>query len=379
MEWLDAALCNALHEAAEHRPTPTAGAPTMNNDEPMRTPMLRRLAMLLPALLCLGAQAATYVYTGSPYSGGTINNATSCAAPEVCGQFTVGQSVSGSITTALPLAPNLTNSDIAASVTGYSFSNGVSSIVSGSPPARLVTALVTTDGAGAITSADIKLQRWTYSAAGSAAAGPHVAGDRFDEINVVGAVASGASINGFCAGVDISVPTDTCNTVSANTATSVAVVSGGAWDMLPSVSIADASVLEGNSGFSNLNFPITLSAIPSAPVTVTVGLTGGTATAGTDFAMPFLSVSWAPGDPVTKNFVIVVQGESIAEPDETLQLTLSNPVGAVLGAAVATGTILNDDAVPPAAATAIPTLSEWTLMLLATASVVIGMWRTRRP
>ena len=339
----------------------------------------RWLAIVLAALPSLGAQAATYGYSGAAFSGGAISNATTCAPPQVCGQFTGGQSVAGSITTAVPLAPNLANADILASVTDYTFSNGVFTIASGSPQARLATALVTTDGTGAITSADIKVQRWSYSAAGSPLLGPHVAGDRFDEILVVGAVASGATINGFCGGPSINPPTDTCNAVSADTATSAAAVAGGSWVALASVSIGGASVAEGNSGFSNLNFPVTLSAVPSAPVNVTVGVTGGTATAGTDFATPFLTVTWAPGDPVTKNFLVIVQGDATVEPDETVQLTLSNPVGAVLGTAVATGTILNDDVVsPPAAATSIPTLSEWALIWLALASAAAGMWQMRR-
>ena len=68
-------------------------------------------------------------------------NATTCAPPQVCGQFTGGQSVAGSITTAVPLAPNLANADILASVTDYTFSNGVFTIASGSPQARLEEAV----------------------------------------------------------------------------------------------------------------------------------------------------------------------------------------------------------------------------------------------
>ena len=139
---------------------------------------------------------------------------------------------------------------------------------------------------------------------------------------------------------------------------------------------------EGNAGTTTMNFTVTLSAVPTAPVSVTVSHTPITATAGADYVLALTSLTWAAGDAVTKTVPVTIVGDTAVEPDETFEITLSAPVGATLdvGAAVGTGTILNDDAVAPAAAsaTAIPTLSEWALALLALACAVLGMQRLRR-
>jgi len=47
-----------------------------------------------------------------------------------------------------------------------------------------------------------------------------------------------------------------------------------------------------------------------------------------------------------KSVAIVVQGDTTVEGNETLTLTLTNPVGATLLRATGTGTILNDDPAP---------------------------------
>lgn len=57
---------------------------------------------------------------------------------------------------------------------------------------------------------------------------------------------------------------------------------------LPTVSIADASVTEGNTGTTNLVFTLTLSAASSIPVSVTAATRGtSTATAGVDYNVAF--------------------------------------------------------------------------------------------
>jgi hypothetical protein len=51
---------------------------------------------------------------------------------------------------------------------------------------------------------------------------------------------------------------------------------------LPTLSVADASVLEGNSGTTDLAFTVSLSAAATTPVTVAYATSDGTATAGSD-------------------------------------------------------------------------------------------------
>lgn len=344
--------------------------------------MLRWLILLLAALSTLGAQAETYVYTGGSYgAAGTITNQTTCAPPQDCSQFTNAQRITGYITTAGPLGNNLVNANIIPSITGYSFSNGATTIASGSA-SRLAQLRVFTDGTGAITSADVTLQRWTYSAAASAPAGPHADGDELDQINVLGSASSFTFTTGFCPGGNIGASfdgtADVCLSAGTSTATSLASAPGGAWSAAPTVSINSVSIAEGNAGVASMDFTVTLSAVPTTAVSMSVAATPVTATAGVDYALPFLSVSWAPGDAATKTLSVLVQGDTAVEPDETFLLTLSNPEGATLGTAVGTGTILNDDVLPPAGATSIPTLSEWALALLALASAALGLRQLRR-
>ena len=110
----------------------------------------------------------------------------------------------------------------------------------------------------------------------------------------------------------------------------------------PTVSIANASKAEGNSGTSNLEFTVTLSKAATSPVTVKYATSNGTATAGQDYTAATGTITFAAGE-TSKTVNVVVAGDATVEPDETFTVTLSAPSGATLGAATATGTITNDD------------------------------------
>jgi glucose/arabinose dehydrogenase len=116
-------------------------------------------------------------------------------------------------------------------------------------------------------------------------------------------------------------------------------------DDLPTISVAEASVAEGNSGTTNLVFTVTRSAAAVAStVKWATGAATGTAaaTAGTDYTAASGTLSFAVGE-LSKTFTVKVTGETTIEPDETLLLTLTQPTGATLARAQATGTIVNDD------------------------------------
>jgi uncharacterized protein (DUF2141 family) len=115
---------------------------------------------------------------------------------------------------------------------------------------------------------------------------------------------------------------------------------------LPSISIANAQTLEGNSGTTNLAFTVTLSSASASTVTVSYATANGTATAGSDYTATSGVVTFNPG--VTSATILVpILGDTLVEPDETFLVNLSNPVNATLGNAQATGTILNDDVTLP--------------------------------
>jgi hypothetical protein len=114
-------------------------------------------------------------------------------------------------------------------------------------------------------------------------------------------------------------------------------------DTQTTISILDASVVEGNSGTKSLMFRIDLSAPSGQTISVDYSTgDGGTATEGGDYTPLVGSVTFLPGS--TSQFVYVpITGDTVAEGDETLFLELENATGAIISRGIATGTIINDD------------------------------------
>ena len=77
----------------------------------------------------------------------------------------------------------------------------------------------------------------------------------------------------------------------------------------PSLTIADASVVEGNAGIANAVFNVSLSAPGSGPITVDFATSGGTATAGTDYTTTAGQLSFAPGI-TTATITVPVTGDT---------------------------------------------------------------------
>lgn len=113
----------------------------------------------------------------------------------------------------------------------------------------------------------------------------------------------------------------------------------------PSLAIAPVSIAEGNSGVSPMSFTVTLSAAATSAVTLNYATSDGTATAGGDYAASSGTLTFNPGE-TTKTITVNVNGDTTVEADETLSLTLSSAVGAVIANATGIGTIRNDDTFP---------------------------------
>ena len=113
-------------------------------------------------------------------------------------------------------------------------------------------------------------------------------------------------------------------------------------DTLPTVSVGDVSVHEGNTGTRGAVFTVSLSKLSGSTVTVGYATSPGTATAPADHLAKTGTVSFAPGVATAKVKVGVV-GDSSDEANETFALNLSSPTSATLGDASGTGTILDDD------------------------------------
>jgi len=138
-----------------------------------------------------------------------------------------------------------------------------------------------------------------------------------------------------------------------------AVGGGDPAPVLPALSIADASVTEGNAGTAYLDFTVTLSKAATGPVTVNYASANGTATAGQDYQAISGTLTFAAGE-MSKVVRVPVTGDTAVEAAETLALSLSSPAGATLADGAATGTIVNDDVAPvlPALAIADASVAE---------------------
>jgi plastocyanin len=66
------------------------------------------------------------------------------------------------------------------------------------------------------------------------------------------------------------------------------------------------------------------------PATVRWSAAAGTATAGSDFTAASGTLSWADGDDANKSFQVTIANDTADEPNETVNLTLSNATGAAL-------------------------------------------------
>lgn len=113
----------------------------------------------------------------------------------------------------------------------------------------------------------------------------------------------------------------------------------------PSITIADASLREGNIGISNMVFEVRLSEPGSRTVTVRYATADQTATAGSDYGAVEGTLTFSPGQTVHLITVAIV-GDTEVEPDETFLVNLSEPTNADLADGQAVGTILDDDGIP---------------------------------
>lgn len=112
-----------------------------------------------------------------------------------------------------------------------------------------------------------------------------------------------------------------------------------------------AQVTEGDGGTTNLQLEVTLEPLATSSASVTISVTGGTASAGTDFGAIASPLTFAASTTVA-TATIPITGDLLDELDETIVLTLSIPSsGTQLGATTtATVTIVDDDDPPTLAA-----------------------------
>jgi hypothetical protein len=118
-------------------------------------------------------------------------------------------------------------------------------------------------------------------------------------------------------------------------------------EAVPTATIADASVGEGNTGSATATFHVTLSHQSAFTASAAWTTADGSATAGSDYTAASGTVSFAAGE-TAADITVDVLGDTAVEPNETFTVTLSTPSGLAIGTPTGTGTITDDDRWPTA-------------------------------
>ncbi len=110
----------------------------------------------------------------------------------------------------------------------------------------------------------------------------------------------------------------------------------------PVITIADASVTEGDGGIRILTFTVALTRESAQPISVHYGTADGTAKAGEDYETATGTLVFAPGE-TTKTITIVIKGDKEKEGKETFFLKLWGADNALVLDDLGVGAIFDDD------------------------------------
>src|SRR5262245_23070775 len=110
----------------------------------------------------------------------------------------------------------------------------------------------------------------------------------------------------------------------------------------PLITIADASVTEGDDGIRILTFTVALTRTSALSVSVCYETADGTATAGEDYEAASSTLVFAPGE-TSKTITIVIKGDKKKEGRETFLIKLWQAENAVLPDSLGIAAIFDDD------------------------------------
>src|SRR5215213_11454883 len=110
----------------------------------------------------------------------------------------------------------------------------------------------------------------------------------------------------------------------------------------PSISVRDAVVVEGNAGTTQATFVVALSGPASQSVSFSFATSNGTATAGSDYVATSGASTFAPGE-TDKSVVVLVNGDTVDEAQETFFFDISNVQNATVSSSRGNGFIVDDD------------------------------------
>jgi len=114
-------------------------------------------------------------------------------------------------------------------------------------------------------------------------------------------------------------------------------------DPLPTLSITDATVAEGDSNSQTVDLTVTLTGDTNRTVSVNYATANGTASAGSDYTAVSDTLIFTPGGALTQTISVTVIGDEESEPDETFVVNLSGAGNATLTDSQGQITITDDD------------------------------------
>jgi hypothetical protein len=116
---------------------------------------------------------------------------------------------------------------------------------------------------------------------------------------------------------------------------------------LPTLTIDDVTLTEGNAGTTSFNFTVSLSApAPAGGVTFNIATQDNTATTpDNDYVAKSLTAQTIAAGNSSYGFSVNVNGDTTAEPNESFFVTVARVTGANVGDGQAAGTIVDDDTI----------------------------------
>jgi FG-GAP-like repeat/Calx-beta domain len=131
-------------------------------------------------------------------------------------------------------------------------------------------------------------------------------------------------------------------TANAGSNTVSVLFNDGRAPLPPSLRIGDVTLKEGNTGLVAATFAVTLSAASPDTITVAYAAANGTATADSDYQATSGTLT-IPAGQSSGSITILVNGDRLAEPNETFVVNLSNATNATIADGHGVGTILDDE------------------------------------
>jgi chitinase len=114
-------------------------------------------------------------------------------------------------------------------------------------------------------------------------------------------------------------------------------------DDVPSISLADVTVNEGDGGTKLMTFTASLSAVAGTPVTFSAKSTDNTASAGSDYVALDATGLSIPAGQLARTFTVTIKGDTTVEPTEYFRVDLASVVGATIADGRGVGYIVNND------------------------------------